>query len=151
MKQDLKEQTEVKVHLSITHFECFPDEITQILGITPTRTWQRGTPIPKSKGGVRKVNGWSLESPLDSTRSPEEQVDAILNKVMPNAERFEKLPPKCELNLSCAIYAYDDSQRVFSFSSEAVKALAAIGAPISIAYYDFTSLPEEKPGKPEAE
>ena len=143
MEQHPKRQTEVKVQLFITHFECSPDEITRILGITPTATWLQGEPIPKSAGGVRKVNGWKLQSPTFPLGGPEEQTDALLNVITPHAWRFKNLPGGSAIELSCAIYAYDDTHRVFEFSSDVVRRLAEIGMSIDVAYYAFTSCSED--------
>jgi len=144
MRQRRKRRTEVRVQLFIKGFRCHPDEVTQVLGISPTETWLKGEPIRKAGGALYRGNGWELKSPTAPTASPEEQLEALLPLIRPYTKNFRRLPPGSVVDLSCAIYAYDDSQRVFLFSTEAVKALAAIGAPISVAYYDFTNLPEEK-------
>ena len=147
MERRQKKRTEVKIQLFIKGFKCSPEKITQLLGISPTETWVKGEPIRGARSAVYKFNGWNLESSTAETTSPEEQVDALLAVIKPHSERFKSLPPDAQLDLSCAIYAYDDSQRVFYFSAEAVKELAKISAPISIAYYDLTNLSEETDGK----
>ena len=130
-----KKQTEVKVQLFIKGFKCSPEKITRLLGISPSKTWVRGGLIRSGHRAVHRFNGWSLVSPLAEVASPEEQTDALLAIIKPHSKRFKRLPSGAQLDLSCAIYAYDDSQRVFYFSVETVKELAKIGAPISIAYY----------------
>jgi len=137
MQKISKQRTESKTQLFITHFECSPDEITKILGISPTATWRKNDPIPKSTGGVRKVNGWRLESPVKPTASPEGQINSLLEIVAPNINRFKQLPTPSEVELSCAIYAYDESQRVFGFSLQTVQLLAKMNATIGVAYYDL--------------
>ena len=144
MRRQVREQTEVNVQLFVTGFKCSPNEITRILGIPPTKAWVKGDPIIRSASAVRRWNGWKIEAPPPKTTSPEAQTKALLARIMPRAERFKHLPPGADVHLSCAIYAYDDSQRVFEFSAKAVRELARIGAPISIAYYDFTHLRKRK-------
>jgi len=146
MRQRRKKKTEVRVQLFINSFRCHPDEVTRILGLTPTKTWVKGDPYLKTGGPVHRGDGWSLSSGLPPATAPEEQVESLTKLIRPHTEKFKRLPRGSVVDLSCAIYAYDDSQRVFFFPVEAVKTLAAIGSYISIAYYDFTNLPpEEKP------
>lgn len=53
-------QSEIKARLTIADFECSPEEITQILGIRPTKTWLRGEPVTSRIKNVYKENGWTL-------------------------------------------------------------------------------------------
>ena len=130
-----RRKTEVVVQLFITSIKDAPTKITELLEIKPTETWLRGTPISQTSGVLRRTSGWKILSPLAGKKGPEEQVDALIKVVKTRISRFRKLPHSTRIDLSCAIYAEDDSQRVFSFSKQAIRVLAEIGASINVAYY----------------
>ena len=134
------ERSQVMVSLRITDFECPAEEITRLLGLSPTRTWRRGEAVHLRAHNARhRQNGWRLSAPCDpSTTGLAEQLEALLCLVAPHAEQFAALPPGSEVELSCFIYACNH-RPVITFSADAVRRLARLGAAIDVDCYDLTA------------
>ncbi len=133
-------QAKTKVRLTVTDFECSPEEITQILGISPTETWLRGEPVlPKAKN-VHHQNGWMIASPCDPMKTNiSTQVGSLFSIIEPHIEAFAKLPVGTCVDLSCILYVYD-CRPVIGFSVDEVKMLARLGASIDVDFYDLREL-----------
>src|SRR5438874_502023 len=86
-------RSQVLVRLNVTDFECPAEEITRLLGLSPTRTWRRGEKVHPRAQNTHRQNGWSLSAPCDPyTTGLEEQVEALLRLVAPHVDRFATLP-----------------------------------------------------------
>jgi Domain of unknown function (DUF4279) len=129
-------QATVKVSLVIKGFSCAPEEVTEIIGVDPTRTWLRGDRISALATNLRHENGWELKGSLGDGNPLDVQVLAMLRLLAPAQSRFSGLPD-CSVRLSCAVYAYEGSPQMF-LPREAIAGLAGIGAEVDIDYYDMT-------------
>lgn len=132
-----KKRTEIKIRLSISGFSCPPEEVTQVLGLSPTKTWRRNDSIPRTIM-VYKENGWRLEAPGSPYASVEKQCTVLMERITPRLEAFKELPPGSEVELSCVIYVYHNERPSLSFSPEVIRTLATIGGLIDIDYYDLS-------------
>lgn len=122
--------------LVVSGFEGSPGEISALLGITPTRTWLRGDPIPPSIV-TRKDNAWVLDAGCPETDTLSRQIEAVLKKASHAAPAFANLPPGVSVQLFCAISDYERAV-VLEFPRQVICELAALGAQISIDYYDLS-------------
>jgi hypothetical protein len=127
---------EIAVSLDIHSFKRRPDQISKLLGLTPTRTWSHGDAIPKTIL-KRKSNHWILDAPCERTAPLSEQVDSLLEQVFPIAEKFASLPKEAKVQLFCVVYDHERSV-VLGFSEQAIAKIAALGAEINIDYYDLS-------------
>lgn len=135
-----KEQNEINVRLAIYRFDCHPDEITQILGLTPTDIWIAGQPVrrpPSGRAKLHEENAWLLKSPLDGSSEIEEQVDALTDVIAPQADRFRDLPDNVCIELSCSVYGHEYMPAIH-FTANQVRFLASLGAEIDVDVYDLT-------------
>ncbi|RFS18995.1 DUF4279 domain-containing protein [Chitinophaga silvatica] len=85
----------------ITH-----DEISRILGVTPSFVLIRGEPRNPKIPMPAKENGWLLEATSDTTTSFEEQMNILLKFF---EEKKDVLKPLCEKyysEISCAVFTY---------------------------------------------
>ncbi len=93
----------------ITH-----QEITQILGITPSKIYVKGKPTnPKLPQNISKVNGWRMGSGLNKQFSFEEQMEEMLRIIEEKIELFKPICEKYHTEFSCAIYSYQNSEESF--------------------------------------
>jgi len=137
-----KSKWEIKPSLVVRGFRVSPEEITRLLGVSPTKTWVRGDlVVPLSSVLKRKDNAWLLAAPCAHTEPLTKQVEALLTKIAPAAAKFRQLPQGSVVELYCAIYDYERSV-VIQFSKRALHDLAEIGAGIGIDYYDLTDWEE---------
>jgi hypothetical protein len=135
-----EKEFEIKANLVITDFECFPDEITRILGIQPTETWRKGDSILSIAKNIRKQNGWILKSIIDpKNNTVNVQVESLLSIISPNIEKFANLPSDAEVELACIVYINRTGESIgfpeIGFSSNTISVLAKINAVIDIDLY----------------
>ena len=135
-----KERNEIVVRLGIYEFGCHPDTITQILGLVPTHIWIAGQTAPGPPSIATRpdrVDAWLLESPLAGGSEIEEQVDALISALAPQADRFRDLPDNIYVELSCSVYGYEYMPAIY-FTAEQVRFLASLDAKIDVDVYDLT-------------
>jgi hypothetical protein len=78
--------------LCISGFEADPDEVTLILGITPTSVGRMGE--PNKSGRARTFNGWWLETHetrLTDGAAHDSALNAIVALLRGKADRFNRL------------------------------------------------------------
>jgi Domain of unknown function (DUF4279) len=66
MAYEAYEEETVYVKLLISDFECEPEQITKILGLSPQRTWIKGDKITPKSSRYYKFNGWWIATPQSS-------------------------------------------------------------------------------------
>lgn len=133
---DSEDRFRIRTRLIIADFECPPEEITEILGINPTKTWLKGQPVTPKAKNTRKENAWELLidfSPENNT--VDAQVESLLSIITPNIEKFANLPSNVDIILSCVIFTRPDGFPVIGFSKKLIKILALINADIDIDLY----------------
>ncbi|OHV63654.1 DUF4279 domain-containing protein [Pseudofrankia sp. BMG5.36] len=62
-----------------------PDEVTSLVGLTPTTAWRCGDPSARADGPPRRFSCWDYELPEVSTFDTEEVVAALLDAIEPHA------------------------------------------------------------------
>lgn len=133
--------SEIKARLTVAEFECSPEEVTNLLGICPTKTWLCGETVTPRAKNVHKSNGCILISPRDPVNSTVDvQVDSLISIITPHIEAFAKLPAGVYIELSCIIRVADYGRPVVGFSADTVRVLAQIGANIDIDIYDLREI-----------
>ena len=126
----------IKARIVIYGFECAYQEITDIMGVNPTKAWMRGDKVHPKSNNLHKQNGWSISSQLEEKNSSvDDQIDNLKNLVLPYIKEFKSLPKGSEVQLSCIVYAYKYWPPL-SFSSNSVAFLSEIGASIDLDIYD---------------
>lgn len=127
---------DIRVSLDIHGFSCPPEEITELLHVSPTRVWHRGDSIPRTQL-LRKEHHWILDAPGFSKTSLQEQLGALLDQTRVVAPRLLQLPADATTQVYCAVY---DSYRtvILGFSAQLVRQIADLHAELNIDYYDMT-------------
>ena len=136
-------QNEIYVKLRIVEFDCDPEDITIDLRTQPTRTWLKGE-LSTPKGGVRlKFNGWELSSGVDKHAGFRDHMQALLDMIEPNMERFEHVGAQYYVELACAVYIYYDTEEStppVNFNRKEMQMLSRIGAE---PHFDIYTLPSK--------
>ena len=134
-------QSEIKAKLKIADFECSPEEITEILGICPTKIWRNGEKVHPRAKNVYKSNGWMLASPCDPVNSSvDQQIEPLLSIIKPHIDAFEKLPSGIYIELACIIRVADYREPAIWFSADTIRIIAQMRASIDIDVYDFREI-----------
>lgn len=136
-------QHRISVDLRIADFECSPEELTNIIGISPTRTWRQGDLVTPRTAHRYKENGWELSSGVSQHESFDNHVNALLDIIEPKIDAFIEIGSKYFATLSCAIYMYDNSENSLPwphFTKRSMAVLHHIGAEVD---FDLYILPSE--------
>ena len=128
---------EIKVGLTLTDFDCAPEEITQKIGIEPTVTWLAGEPI---LGGTRsyKENGWRLEVRDEDASGVDDLAKQLLQRLEGSRYEVAKLAAEFYAEISCIVYATEFVPELH-FDRETLERIARLGAGIDIDLYCLTS------------
>jgi len=124
---------EIRVEFILTGTKITPDEITNLLGITPTKTWEHGEPI---KGTIlrRKYNGWcfSIENEKESLDLMD-YIQPLVDSILPKSELITRIIKEYELvsEISCGIYIVEQTP-IFHFDPEIMAKLVKINTEVDI-------------------
>lgn len=131
------------VYLAVEHPDKHPDEITQLLGIEPDRTCEKGAPItPRDGSRVFNSHRWYLQSPAAPATDFQSQLTALLNAIKPFAAELKAM----KLGGSCGIAAalYDSVEYAYGFhlNDAMIESLCAAGLSVDFdVYHSGPSLP----------
>lgn len=124
---------EFKVEFLITGTKISADEITKLIGVSPTRSWDMGDFIPKTNLR-RKHNGWCLSyDDSEKIKDIDEAMLFLLNILLPKSKQIIQISKEydleCEMNT--VIYISDQVPAI-NLSKEIVCGLAELRAMIDI-------------------
>lgn len=108
-------------------------EITVILGVKPTNSYEKGTPVssrnPKSL--LRQESVWLLESGLDNSEPLDTHIAKLISLVEGKFDLFKELIPVCHIDIFCG-FSSENGQGGFVLDAGLLKRLTAI--PVDIVF-----------------
>jgi hypothetical protein len=134
-----KDQNHTAIKLS--GFSQSPEEISERLGLTPTRSWLKGEEYYRGHGEhriskVREENFWELNWYRETEQWIQGQVDEFLSVVVnPRKEIIKEMSKECYCEFSVAQYVYDGCNPGFHFSKDALALIHYIGAELDLDIY----------------
>jgi hypothetical protein len=132
------------VSLVLRDFDGSPDEITRILGISPSTSGARGDPERTRSGQITsrlyRHSFWIIRSTLPSSATFEQHVRALLDAVEPITKRLREIGPPTLNQIYCSVIP-DGAVPMFELQNETLLRLAdtGCGLVIDVLYID----PEE--------
>lgn len=120
-------RNEISVEFILTGLELNPEEITDLLKISPTSTWKLGDLIGKSILG-HKHNGWSLKSNLENSVDLEEHITYVLQKLLPSWQKLVDICYQYDAEISCVIYSYEAQAPAIHFNKDIIRRVAELNA-----------------------
>ncbi len=131
-----EEGKKISVSLRILSDTLSVNEITNILGVDPTRIFEKGSlSSPRNpKSLTRNSSVWIFESKLHESEELEKHVDIILSFVEDHNEQFKTLVSKCEIDIYCGYFS-DNGQGSIVFTSKLLKRLAPFSIDVIIDLY----------------
>ncbi len=129
---------EISASLTITGLDFDPQDITDKLGIIPTKTWKIGDLIHPKGTIKRKHNGWVLKSNLSKDNDLEAHIKSLLEQLQPVWDRVQEISHKYDTEISCVIYT-DGEVPSIHLDQEIINKSHQINAEIDI---DLYILPE---------
>ena len=117
----------------VREFDGDPEQISDLLGLVPTRTWQRGE---LGVGGrQREFNNWELHSPLPRTEIfQDSHLAALLDILESERERVLSVISKFECGLQGVGYYTNENPGVH-MSADLISRTAAFGLSIDFDLY----------------
>jgi len=127
--------TKITVHFTLTG-RFNPDNVSEKLGISPTKTWRLGEPIQKTLLSY-KHDGWCLSSDEVDTLDLDEQFTKIWNIIQPYNSTIVDICDELNLHaeIACAVDVEDDQYPVLHFKRESIKRISELNAEIDIDIY----------------
>ena len=123
----------IKVELILSSTQISPEEITRLIGISPTRFFRLGESIQQT-ALKNRANGWCFSiSDYQSTYELGEVISKLLQRLQPF---FKTIPQICEENnlyseISCGVYVSDETPSI-NFSSDIIAKLNELKTTVDI-------------------
>ena len=129
--------SEVYAGFELFGTELNPDEVTGLVGITPSRAWRIGDPQRPPIPGVHKNSGWILKSDLPLSAYLDDHVMWVLERLRPSWSEFARLGAQYEAIISCVVKSYGGDRPPITFEPEVVKRVAELNAALDVDLYVF--------------
>jgi len=111
-------------------------EITDLLGIKPTESYEKGTPLSSRnpKSSVRHESLWIKESSLDSSKPLNTHIASLILPIESQVDLFKQLIPSCHIELFCG-FSSESGQGGFVLDAALLKRLTLIPLDITLDLY----------------
>jgi hypothetical protein len=111
--------------------------ITERVGVVPTKTYARGTPITSHGTILHRRHAWLYEPQAGIPAGFEEKLATLLRLLEPHAAHLAALRPDCTVELAVVYEGWGGDPQFggLHFEAEATRQISAIGASIDIDLY----------------
>lgn len=138
-------KSEISVYFAFFGFDTDPDEITRIVGISPSRIRRVGDavsyPPPPGKDAAQmprvKVSGWRIDSGLDPAADLPTQVRALLRRLQPAWASLTELGQRYEAAVECVVKSYGGDRPEIGFDKDLIQQVAQLNATLGVDLYIF--------------
>ena len=132
-----------KVALKFFNFDCTPEELTEDLGLEPTKTGLKGQKYhlgPEAGKRIRtwEWNFWMYQVTVEKNRHwIGDQIDDFIDNIIkPRQEKIKKIiSTTCDSEFSIVQYIYEGCNPGLHFDNARLKIIADIGAEIDVDIY----------------
>ena len=133
-------ESEIYAYFALIGTDLSPEEVTEKVGIKPSKTWKIGDLI-HSKATIRKkYNGWRVDSQLSKSDDLESHIKSVMEQLQPGWLSLVEVCKHCKVEISCVIYYRSGSIPAIHFDKYIVEKVHQLNAAIDV---DFYVLPEE--------
>ena len=139
-------ESRVRAYFALFGFHEDPEEISQIVGIAPSRTQRAGEPISiardhpslfRDAAPLVKVNSWVLDSGLDPSADVASHVRALLDHLEPVRDVLARLAERYDAVFNCIVESYGGDRPAICFDNDIVKAVGQYNAALDVDLYVF--------------
>lgn len=104
---------EIKCELMVIGYDCPSEDITRIMGSHPTEIIKKGTVWHADPDNIQppvlhKQDVWILRSDLSLDTDPEDHIQAMMDRIRPNAKLISELAKKYPVELSVFGTTHDE-------------------------------------------
>jgi hypothetical protein len=128
---------EIQVSFVVTEFDKPPSYISEIMQLSPTKTWLKGDLILKT-ALKRKSNGWLLKSKQPQHFPVHKHIRSLITELEPASKVLQQLSSTFSCQISCAIYlstSCNDSNPQVYLDKQILSFLASNGIDLNIEHY----------------
>jgi Domain of unknown function (DUF4279) len=123
------------VRLKILSDTLTPEDISETLGLTPSRSWRKGeSDRKKASLNMAKWNGWIYDSGCSPNVPLADQAAALLHALEPLQNSIHHISRLCDVAIS--IVTYSNPDKSIFLNKELVALIAALGAHFDFEMYD---------------
>lgn len=121
-------------YFKVTALDLPLSEITQLMGVEPTKSWQRGQPGEYNPS--RPDSGWCLHSSLPKTNTDMlAHIESVLALLAPHHQAVQQLATQFDKYLTCVGYYDELTSPGLHLSRETVSLLASLGLAVDADLY----------------
>lgn len=123
---------QICIELKLTGTGFLPEDVTDVIRLTPTKTWRLGDHIQDSKL-TRKHDGWQFGLSYRDTYDMDELLGELLDLIEPYKENIADATNRFDLRkeISFGVYIRDETPTSW-FSADTINRVAALGASLDI-------------------
>ncbi len=131
----MAETGKLAASFTLTGFDVNPEEITAMVGVTPTQTWRTGDLVDPRATVRRKSNGWKVSSESDTAADLGELVGKVLVILRPGWPVLQQLVAQHNALFNCVVHVYDSGAPAISLDKDLIRAVADLGVGVDIDLY----------------
>jgi hypothetical protein len=122
----------MNVALRLTGLGFSPEDVTDMIGLAPTRTWRLGDSVQGTRL-TRKHDGWVFELPYRETYDMDSLVRELLDAVEPYKNKIEAASSRFGLDreISFGVYVRDEAPTSW-FAADTLSRVATLKANLDI-------------------
>lgn len=130
----------VRVSLRVLGDSLEPEEVSALLGLSPTREHRKGDKILGAGGreSVEPTGAWILDSPLSEKAEVEDHLEALFSPLSNDMDEWASLTDGASASILCSVFL-DQYNEGFELSPRAAESLAERGLVIAFDIYSGDS------------
>ncbi|HUU96761.1 MAG TPA: DUF4279 domain-containing protein [Phycisphaerae bacterium] len=119
-----------------------PDEISELIGLEPTRSWRKGTPLYNS-GRLRPISVWIYEPQHAMPGRVERKLPFLLDRLEPRHDGIVAAARECTCSICIAYHGHSAAMGGWELDSATIRRLVRLDLPLGVDLYACGSeLPE---------
>lgn len=131
---------QIKVDFRVIGFEKTIEDVTQEIGMQPSKFYIKGGDMSNNSGRKYKQNIWIIEAAPeeDSANDLDIYLQDIIKKIKPHLEGFSKVCEKYYSEFACSLYLEKDSEESIPsvhLDKEFVEILSKLNSELDIDIY----------------
>jgi hypothetical protein len=129
--ENKKRADKAKVSLCISSFNCAPEEITSILGVSPTYTWKKGDRPDRRSIKKYRYSCWVYEVERTNITYAVILLSDLIDVFKDKVDNFYKLPKESYIAIEI-ITSSENEDPLFFFNKAYINFIDKIGAEIKL-------------------
>lgn len=122
----------VEVALRFTGQGFAPEDVTRLVGLTPTKTWRLGDAIQQTQLR-RKCDGWVIGLPSREAYDMDNVLRELLDILAPHEDRIAEAARQFALAVEISVGVYISGETPASlFSADTIRRLSSLQASLDI-------------------